>query len=138
MNDILSCKKFNNAIARCNYPVDIHSNHPGNDRLTYLKADDYYEIPLGCIENNEIKWEKAVDLFDLDSYGNEIYAINSKYGNEIISIYDISNIQSIQLLSSPGGNFDGMCLNDSLLYGVRSGSPNSLYIINVSDPENPS
>ena len=50
------------------------------------------------IENNEIKWEKAVDLFDLDSYGNEIYAINSKYGNEIISIYDISNGEKLDEL----------------------------------------
>ncbi len=52
-------------------------------------------------------------------------------------IYDISDIQAPQLLGTLGSKFDGICINDSLLYGVKSGCPNSLSVISVSNPENP-
>ncbi len=98
----------------------------GNDSVHIVNvADPFMPVYAGGIDRG-----KTSDIV----ISNNLAYITG-YGG--LSIYDISNIQSIQLLSSPGGNFDGMCLNDSLLYGVRSGSPNSLYIINVSDPENP-
>jgi hypothetical protein len=56
LEDIKSGKKFNNAVARCNYPVDVHSssdNLPGG--LTYLDQSNYYEIPLESLETNEIE-----------------------------------------------------------------------------------
>ena len=46
-------------------------------------------------------------------------------------ILDISNIQSPQLLGSLYGDLDGICLKDTLVYGVHSASTNNLHIINV-------
>ncbi len=52
-------------------------------------------------------------------------------------ILDISNIQSPQLLGSLYGQLDGICLKDTLIYGVHSSSPNNLRIINITEPQNP-
>ncbi len=41
--------KFPNAIARVNYPVDIHNPSGSGTDLRMLGADEYYEIPYGCI-----------------------------------------------------------------------------------------
>jgi len=51
-------------------------------------------------------------------------------------IMDISNIQSPQQVGT-FYNFDAMTMHDTLIYGVNSGSPHSLYIINVANPLNP-
>ena len=53
-NDILSSKKFHNTIARSNYPIDIHTSSGTKGGLTPLKEGDYYDIPLECLETNEI------------------------------------------------------------------------------------
>lgn len=52
--DIMNARKFKNAVARSNYPIDIHSTKPGEGGLRYLKENDYYEIPLECLQTNEI------------------------------------------------------------------------------------
>jgi hypothetical protein len=44
--DIISGKKFDNAAAKSNYPIDIHSTEKNKSELTYFKQGDYYEIPL--------------------------------------------------------------------------------------------
>ena len=41
--------KFPDAIARVNYPVDIHNPSGSGTDLRMLRADEYYEIPYGCI-----------------------------------------------------------------------------------------
>jgi hypothetical protein len=35
------------------------------------------------------------------------------------------------------GQLDGICLKDTLIYGVHSSSPNNLRIIDVADQQNP-
>ncbi|MBE6375853.1 MAG: FAD-dependent oxidoreductase [Lentisphaerae bacterium] len=49
-DDLYRRRKFPDAIARCNYPVDIHS--PSGSGTTYTAAadySDYYEIPFRCL-----------------------------------------------------------------------------------------
>ncbi|MEW5820725.1 MAG: FAD-dependent oxidoreductase [Cyanobacteriota bacterium] len=53
-DDITSSRKFKSAVARCNYPIDIHSTNSGEGGLISLKENDYYEIPLECLETHEI------------------------------------------------------------------------------------
>lgn len=53
-DDITSGRKFDNAVAKSNYPIDIHSITPGEGGLKHLRTDDYYEIPLECLQTNEI------------------------------------------------------------------------------------
>lgn len=54
-DDIFNARKFDNAVARCNYPVDIHSSEPGKGGLFFLPENDYYEIPLECLETDEVE-----------------------------------------------------------------------------------
>lgn len=46
--------KFDDAIARCNYPIDIHSPTGGATELVHMKKSEYYEIPYGCIVPKDI------------------------------------------------------------------------------------
>ncbi len=41
--------KFPDAIARVQYPIDIHNPHGAGVELVYLPDDEWYEIPYGCI-----------------------------------------------------------------------------------------
>lgn len=75
----------------------------------------------------------GLNLSDIIIRNNIAYIASFSY----LYIYDISDIQSPQLLGTLNSNFDGICINDSILYGVKSGCPNSLSVISVSDPENP-
>lgn len=47
--DVLSCRKFEDGIARSAYPIDIHPAH--SDRLITrrLPEGEFYEIPLRCL-----------------------------------------------------------------------------------------
>lgn len=49
-NDILSAKKFNNSVAKSNYPIDVHSYKKNESILDKLSEDDYFEIPLECMK----------------------------------------------------------------------------------------
>ncbi|MDD3149965.1 MAG: FAD-dependent oxidoreductase [Candidatus Gastranaerophilales bacterium] len=53
-DDILSCKKFDSAIAKSNYPIDIHSKDSKKNELNFIDKRDYYEIPLETMLNNKI------------------------------------------------------------------------------------
>jgi hypothetical protein len=54
-DDILSARKFDNAVAQCNYPIDVHAaTKEMEGGLKYLGENDYYEIPLECLEVNEV------------------------------------------------------------------------------------
>jgi len=44
--DVMNGKKFNNAAAKSNYPIDVHSSKAGKSELTPLDPNDYYEIPI--------------------------------------------------------------------------------------------
>jgi len=70
---------------------------------------------------------------DLVIDGNIIYIA----GNTGFYILDISDIQSPQMLGSLYSKLDGICLNDTIIYGVHSGGPNSLHIISIADNQNP-
>lgn len=49
-DDLLQKRKFPDAIARCNYPVDIHSpTGSGTTYTTQTDYSDYYEIPYRCL-----------------------------------------------------------------------------------------
>ncbi|MFA6988496.1 MAG: FAD-dependent oxidoreductase [Candidatus Gastranaerophilaceae bacterium] len=52
--DIIEAKKFKTAIAKTNYPIDVHSIAKSNDRLSFLEKDDYYEIPLEVMLSQNI------------------------------------------------------------------------------------
>ena len=73
---------------------------------------------------------KASDII----ISNNLAYIAGYYNFQIL---DISDIQSPQLLGSLYGQLDGICLKDTLIYGVHSSSPNNLRIIDVADQQNP-
>ena len=47
--------KFDDAIARCNYPIDIHSPTGSKTEIVSIPNDEYYEIPYGCIVPKDIE-----------------------------------------------------------------------------------
>ena len=53
--DILSCKKFKNPVAKSNYPLDVHSSKKNESILSKINEDDYFEIPLESLKTKEIK-----------------------------------------------------------------------------------
>ncbi len=44
--DILSCRKFDDAIARGCYGIDIHGQRDEQSRLDEMVENDYYEVPI--------------------------------------------------------------------------------------------
>lgn len=51
--DVLSCKKFDDAIANASWPIEIwEQNRRVNMR--YFKLDDHYQIPAGCLQSSSI------------------------------------------------------------------------------------
>jgi len=44
-----TAQKFSDAIARANYPIDIHHPDGGGTDHAHLPKDEWYEIPYGCI-----------------------------------------------------------------------------------------
>jgi glycine/D-amino acid oxidase-like deaminating enzyme len=47
--DVLGARKFEDAIARSTYPIDIHNPEGHGTRLERVPAGDWYEIPLRCL-----------------------------------------------------------------------------------------
>ena len=47
--DFRNRAKFADAIARCNYPIDIHNPDGTGTEHEFIPSSDYYEIPYGCI-----------------------------------------------------------------------------------------
>ncbi len=47
--------RFEDAISRVNYPVDIHNPSGSGTVIRHLKADEFYEIPYGCIVPPAVK-----------------------------------------------------------------------------------
>ena len=44
-DDVLSCRKFDDAIGKCSYPIDIHSPQGEGTRIAALPKGEWYEIP---------------------------------------------------------------------------------------------
>lgn len=51
--DFVKQSKFPDAIARVNYPIDIHNPSGTGTEITDLKSDEWYEIPYGCLVPQE-------------------------------------------------------------------------------------
>ena len=53
--DFVKRSKFEDAIARVNYPVDIHNPSGSGTELIHMTNQEWYEIPYGCIvpQNSE-------------------------------------------------------------------------------------
>src|SRR5690606_34696929 len=47
--DVLQARKFEDVIARCSYPVDIHNPDGSGTLLQRLPAGEAYDIPLRCL-----------------------------------------------------------------------------------------
>ena len=47
--ELIDCCKFPDAIARCNYQVDIHNPRGTGTILKVIPPGDFYEVPYGCI-----------------------------------------------------------------------------------------
>ncbi len=52
--DFIDRSKFDDAIARVSYPIDIHSTTGATTELVHMKDGEYYEIPYGCIVAKDI------------------------------------------------------------------------------------
>jgi len=48
-DDVLNAAKFPDAVARNNYPIDIHNLSISDSKLLKLKSGEYYEIPYRCL-----------------------------------------------------------------------------------------
>lgn len=48
-DDILSCRKFNDAVVRGCYGIDIHGQKDEQSRLDEMPENDYYEVPLRAL-----------------------------------------------------------------------------------------
>jgi len=47
--DVLEARKFDDSIARCAYPIDIHDPYGSTTLLKRLPPGEYYDIPLRCL-----------------------------------------------------------------------------------------
>ena len=51
--DVLSCKKFDDAIANASWPMEIWEQNR-RVKMLYFKLDDHYQVPAGCLQSNSI------------------------------------------------------------------------------------
>ena len=54
-NDFMNAAKFDDAIARCNYTIDIHNPLGTGTEIIRMDRTDFYEIPYGCIVPQNVK-----------------------------------------------------------------------------------
>ncbi len=47
--DVLGARKFEDVVARCAYPIDIHNPSGKGTHLERLPPGEWYDIPLGCL-----------------------------------------------------------------------------------------
>ena len=50
--DVLSNRVFEDAVAACGYPIDIHSSDDAGTASTFLPEGTYYTIPYRCLINS--------------------------------------------------------------------------------------
>lgn len=51
--DVLSCKKFDTAIANGSWPIEIWEQNR-RVRMKYFKQDDHYQVPADCLQSNTL------------------------------------------------------------------------------------
>ena len=51
--DVLSCKKFDTAIANATWPIEIWEQNR-RVRMKYFNLDDYYQVPADCLQSNSL------------------------------------------------------------------------------------
>ena len=54
-DDVLQARKFEDGIARSNYPVDIHNPAGTGTVIKNVPKDDWYEVPYRCIVPNRVR-----------------------------------------------------------------------------------
>ena len=52
--DVLNCKKFDDAIANASWPIEEWEQHK-RVNMRYFNLDDFYQVPVGCLQSNTIK-----------------------------------------------------------------------------------
>jgi NAD(P)-dependent dehydrogenase (short-subunit alcohol dehydrogenase family) len=52
--DVLQCKKFDDAIANGSWPIEEWEQHK-KVKMRYFNTGDFYQIPAGCLQSNSIK-----------------------------------------------------------------------------------
>jgi hypothetical protein len=52
--DVLQCKKFNDAVANGSWPIEEWEQHK-KVKMRYFNTDDFYQIPSGCLQSNTLK-----------------------------------------------------------------------------------
>ncbi|AOT69285.1 FAD-dependent oxidoreductase [Geosporobacter ferrireducens] len=52
--DLIACRKFEDAIAHSGYPIDIHNPDGEGTEAKKLKWGEYYSIPYRCLVNHKI------------------------------------------------------------------------------------
>lgn len=53
--DVLSARKFDDVIAKCSYPMDVHNPTGKGTLLKKVPAGDAYDIPLRCLQPKEVE-----------------------------------------------------------------------------------
>ncbi len=53
-DDVLSCKKFDDAVANCSWPIEEWAQNK-RVNMRYFKHDDFYQIPASCLQSNNVK-----------------------------------------------------------------------------------
>ena len=51
--DILGCRRFDDAVAVASYPVDLH--HPSDDDCTLEWCGDCYDLPYRCLVPQQVE-----------------------------------------------------------------------------------
>lgn len=52
--DVLSARKFDDGIAKCSYPIDVHNPEGKGTILKRLPPGEHYDIPLRCLLPKEV------------------------------------------------------------------------------------
>ena len=52
-NDVLSCRKFDDAIANASWPIEEWEQNK-RVRMRYFAYDDFYQIPVSCLQSGSI------------------------------------------------------------------------------------
>ncbi len=51
--DVLGCRKFEDAIANASWPIEIWEQNR-RVKMRYFNLDDHYQVPAGCLQSNSI------------------------------------------------------------------------------------
>ena len=52
-DDVLNCRKFDDAIANASWPMEIWEQNR-RVKMRFFKMEDHYQIPAGCLQSNSI------------------------------------------------------------------------------------